>query len=504
MFSTLRHLLRLSRIGYVLARHGALFPLEQLATQHPAAGFAGRTARRLTRRDLRELAEGERLARALTALGPSFVKLGQVLSIRADLIGETVARDLARLQDRLPPFPGADARRIIEQSFERPISDLFAQFDDVPVAAASVAQVHFAETTDGREVAVKVLRPGVERALATDLALFAWIARWLERLLPGSRRLKPVEVVRTLSEVVAIETDLRMEAAAGQELRENFEGDPGFMVPEIDWMRTAARVMTLERITGGVRADDTAALDAAGLDGREIMANAARVFFLQVFRDGFFHGDMHPGNLFILPDGRIAVVDFGIMGRLDRQSRLYLAEMLRAFLTRDYDAVADVHFAAGFVPPDQSRPLFAQAARSIGEPILGKPQNEISIGRLLAQLFQVTTTFQMETQPQLLLLQKTMVQAEGMARLLDPGANMWVLAEPLIREWMAANLGPRARAETTLREMLHVAQRLPRIMDRLETLSDPERPRPVIMSGSRLSAAIGGGLLVALLWLILG
>ncbi|GGB52237.1 putative protein kinase UbiB [Tistrella bauzanensis] len=503
MLSTLRHLLRLSRIGLVLARHGALFPLEQLRSQHPAAGFVGQAARRLMRRDLADMRDGIRLATALTALGPSFVKLGQVLSIRADLIGEDVARDLARLQDRLPPFPAADARRIIEAEFEQPVDSLFSRFDDVPVAAASIAQVHFAETTDGREVAVKILRPGVEEALATDLALFGWIARWLERLLPGSRRLKPVEVVRTLAEVVAIETDLRMEASAGQELRENFAGDDGFMVPEIDWMRTSARVMTLERVVG-VRADDTTALDAAGLDGRTIMANAARFFFLQVFRDGFFHGDMHPGNLFILPDGRIAVIDFGIMGRLDRQTRLYLAEMLRSFLARDYVAVAEVHFAAGFVPENQSRPLFAQAARSIGEPILGKPQNEISIGRLLAQLFQVTATFQMETQPQLLLLQKTMVQAEGMARLLDPGANMWVLAEPLVREWMIANLGPRARAESAAREAAAFLRRLPVALDRLEKLTDPERAWPVKARGGRTAAALGGALCVALLWLILG
>ncbi|MBV9017736.1 MAG: 2-polyprenylphenol 6-hydroxylase, partial [Alphaproteobacteria bacterium] len=445
LFRSGRNLARLVRIGLTLARHDALFPLGAIAGAAPVL----RLTRPLRRNDRGRGRPGERLAAALTELGPSFIKLGQMLSTRADLLGDEITEDLTQLQDRLPPFPAAQARALIEAEFERPLRELFASFDDAPVAAASIAQVHFAVTTDGVEVAVKVLRPGIARAMARDLELFLWLARLAERTQPALRRLKPVEVVETFAQSVQLEMDLRFEAAAASELAENFAGDTSFRVPRIDWVRTGRTVLTTERI-GGIRVDDRAALVAAGHDVDAILRNAASAFFKQVFRDGFFHADLHPGNMFVDADGALAVVDFGIMGRLDRQTRYYLADMLIGFLSGDYRRVAEVHFEAGYVPRRRSIDAFTQACRSIGEPILGKPLSEISIARLLGQLFHVTEQFDMETQPQLLLLQKTLVQAEAIGRRLDPQANIWVLARPLIETWVRDNRGPEARLQLAL------------------------------------------------------
>jgi len=409
------------------------------------------------------------LAAAFNELGPSFVKLGQLLSTRADLLGEEMAIDLASLQDRLPPFPGQVARALIETEFARPIDTLFASFDEVAVAAASIAQVHFARTTDGQEVAVKILRPGIAEAFTGDLNLFLWLAGLGERLQPALRRLKPVEVVQTLAEVVRIEMDLRMEAAAAAELAENFAGDPDFHVPHVDWLRTGRTVLTLERING-IRIDDRAALLAGGHRIEDLLAKAAAAFFNQVFRDGFFHADLHPGNMFVDPNGAIAVVDFGIMGRLDRATRFFLADMLIGFLSGDYRRVAEVHFAAGYVPPRRSVDAFTQACRSIGQPILGKPLQEISVARLLAQLFEITEQFEMETQPQLLLLQKTMVVIEGVGRRLDPEINIWALARPLIEGWMHDNRGPEARVRLGMETLADLIERVPPLVRSLERL----------------------------------
>src|SRR6266851_8415968 len=442
-----RNLARLVQIGFILARHDALFLLDRVVVLLPLLAVL----RLLRSRDPALVAArpGLRLATALHALGPSFIKLGQLLSTRADLLGEEFAADLSQLQDRLPPFPTADARAIVETEFAQPLGTLFAGFDDEPVAAASIAQVHFAVTTSGENVAVKILRPGIAAAFARDVDLFFWLAELVESTQPGLRRLRPVEVVRTLAETVRIEMDLRLEAAAASELAENFAGDADFRVPRVDWQRTSQRVLTLERVSG-IRIDDRAALFAAGHDIEAILAKAAGAFFNQVFRDGFFHADLHPGNMFVEASGALAVVDFGIMGRLDRKTRYYLADMLLGFLSGDYRRVAEVHFDAGYVPRHRSVEEFAQACRSIGEPILGRPLQDISLARLLAQLFQVTEQFAMETQPQLLLLQKTMVLAEGVGRRLDPSVNIWSLARPLVEEWMRDNRGPEAR----LRERL--------------------------------------------------
>jgi len=464
MLRALRHISRLLKIGRILARHDALVLIERLDV---APGLL--IPIRLISRRATEGRDGERLTAALEELGPSFIKLGQALSTRADLVGEEIAADLAKLQDRLPPFGGAEARRIIEAELGEPIADIFASFEDDATAAASIAQVHFAETHDGELVAVKVLRPGIEEAFNRDLDLFHWIADLVERLQPAFRRLKPREVVRTFADSVALEMDLRFEAAAAAELSENFRDDPYYVVPRIDWKRTARRVMTTERVEG-IPIGDREALVAAGFDLDDIMTKAASAFFEQVFRDGFFHADMHPGNCFVDAGGNLAVVDFGIMGRLDRKTRFYLAEMLIGFLSSDYRQVAEVHFRAGYVPAHKSVDAFTQACRSIGEPILGRPLHEISLARLLGQLFQVTEQFEMETQPQLLLLQKTMLQAEGMGRQLNPDINMWELARPLIEDWIRDNMGPEARVRDAAQSLREAVERLPALLASVERI----------------------------------
>jgi ubiquinone biosynthesis protein len=469
MIRFLRNFFRLIRLAMILARHNALFPLEALGVTPAIVALA----RFFSRRNAPGR-PGERLARALQEMGPSFIKLGQALSTRADLLSAQVADDLSSLQDRLPPFPGAIARRIIESELGAPISTLFASFDDQPVAAASIAQVHYAVTPDGRDVAVKVLRPTIERAFAIDLDLLYWLAELVEATQPYLRRLRPIASVRAFAEMVRIEMDLRMEAAACQELGENFADDPGYRTPEVDWERTAQRVLTIERIRG-IAIDERELLAAAGHDVDAVLRQSAEAFFYQVFRDGFFHGDMHGGNAFVDAEGVVIPVDFGIMGRVDPATRRYLAELLIAFLQGDYHGVAEVQFRAGYVPQDKSVEVFAQACRSIGEPIFGKASHEISIARLMAQLFRVTEQFEMAVQPELLLLQKTMLMAEGMGVRLNPEINIWQLAQPLIEDWMISNFGPRARLERALGDARRTLERLPRLIENMDVVAEQRR-----------------------------
>ncbi len=461
MNRSLKNIGRLLAIARILARHNALFLLERLEVAAPVAVLARIFSRNAPGRP------GQRLATALHEAGPSFIKLGQALSTRSDLLGEEFSTDLSELQDALPPFPGDQAKDIIEREFGKPIDQLFRHFDYEPIAAASIAQVHFAETLDGRDVAVKVLRPGIEAAFARDIELFSWVAEMIEAAKPEYRRLKPVESIATLADTVRLEMDLRFEAAAAAELAENFKDDPGFCIPAVDWTLTGHRVMTTERVYG-VPMDDVEGIKGFGLDPVAVLEKSASVFFYQVYRDGFFHADMHPGNMFVRQDGALVAVDFGIMGRLDRKTRRHLGEMLLAFLTRDYRRVAEIHFEAGWIHADQSVETFTQACRSIAEPILDLPQNEISIARLLGQLFSITETFNMETQPQLLLLQKTMLIAEGTGRKLSPDANMWLLARPLIEDWMVETLGPEARVLDAVGDLAGALRRLPVIFENLE------------------------------------
>ena len=467
----LRNITNFFRLIYILwqfIRYDVLYPATW-TKGFKFVYFSLKLARYFRNRKYDSLRWGQRIALALVKLGPSFIKFGQTLATRSDLIGDDVATDLTLLQDRLDPFSFKEAKSIVENETGIPINELFSSFDEKPAAAASIAQVHYATTMNGEDVAVKILRPQIENAFASDLSLFKWIAKILENYISRTKRLQPVKVVQIFENTIGLEMDMRMEAAAAAELAKNFEGDPDFKVPQIFWETTTKRVLTIERLSG-CRPDDIASLEKAGHDPSKILQKSACIFFNQVFRDGFFHADMHPGNVFITEDGKIAPVDFGIMGRLDLETRFFLADMLTGFLTRDYKKVAEVHFRAGYVPPDQSLEVFSQACRSIGEPILGLPLSEISLAKLLSQLFSITEKFEMETQPQLLLLQKTMLVAEGVGRQIDDRVNIWELARPLIEEWMITYRSPPARIQKISAELLTLAERIPKIIQNSELI----------------------------------
>ena len=471
--SALPNLARLARGGFVMAREGALRladPIELPPTLQALIRFG----RLFEKRSAKDGAKG--LARALQRLGPSHVKLGQFLATRPDVVGIRVARDLELLHDQVDPFPQAEAEAAVAEALGAPVSERFLTFGPA-VAAASIAQVHRATVRDvdgvERAVAVKVLRPGVARRIEQDLDAFLSIARFVERRVRKARRLKPVTVVETLARSVAIEMDLRLEAAALSEIAENTAADPGFRVPAVDWERTARQVLTLEWVDG-VKLSDRAGLAAAGHDLPALGRHLMQTFLRHAMRDGFFHADMHPGNLFVDAGGAIVAVDFGITGRLGRKERRFLAEILHGFIVRDYRRIAEVHFEAGYVPPDESVEEFARALRAIGEPIHSRTADQISMAKLLTLLFEVTELFRMETRPELLMLQKTMVVVEGVARTLDPQLDMWRTAEPVVREWIERNLGPVGIAETVAAEVRQLAlgvSRLPELLLRVERTS---------------------------------
>ena len=443
MIAGVSHLLRLSRAGFVFAREGVFALVDTRPLPLPVRTLVA-IARLLERPSARG---GEsRLSAALTRLGPTYVKLGQFLATRPDVVGTAIARDLESLQDKMAPFPQADAEAAIAVAFDKPLTAVYASFGPA-VAAASIAQVHRAEieTDNGRKpVAVKVLRPNIDRRFRSDLDAFFFAARKAEAFSTEARRLRLIEVVSTLARSVAIEMDFRLEAAAASEMAANTREDPDFRVPAVDWDRTAREVLTLEWIDGA-RLNDHGALAAKGFDLPALGRNVIQSFLRHALRDGFFHADMHPGNLFVDDDGRLVAVDFGIMGRLGPKERRFLAEILLGFITRDYHRTAQVHFDAGYVPPHHSVESFAQAIRAIGEPIHNRTAEDISMAKLLMLLFEVTGLFDMRTRPELLLLQKTMVVVEGVARSLDPKLDMWTTADPVVREWIARNLGPVGR-----------------------------------------------------------
>jgi len=450
MAGALINSLRLARAGLVLAQHGVRFVPKGASTPPEVKLALALTA------PIRILAapfharepKETRVATALTRLGPSYIKLGQFLATRADLIGPELAQDLAHLQDKLPPFSQEQAREAVELALGGKLEDHFVEFGPA-VAAASIAQVHKAiveEDGRRRHVAVKILRPGIERRFRRDLDSYYFVARQIERFHPPSRRLMPVAVIDTLKRITEIEMDLRLEAAAISEMAENIQRDDDgdFRVPKVDWKRTSRRVLTAEWIDG-IPIADNARLDDAGFDRKALGLTVMRSFLKHAMRNGFFHADMHQGNLFVDDAGKVVAVDFGIMGRLGTKERRFLAEILYGLITRDYRRAAEVHFWAGYVPPHHPVEVFAQALRAIGEPIHGRTAEEISMGDLLGQLFAYTEVFDMQTRPELILLQKTMVVVEGVARGLDPSLNMWSAAEPVAREWIEDNLGPIGR-----------------------------------------------------------
>ncbi|MDT8858003.1 2-polyprenylphenol 6-hydroxylase [Paracoccaceae bacterium Fryx2] len=422
--------------------------------------------------------------RALSALGPAYIKFGQILSTRPDVVGDDLAVQLKYLQDKLPPFPIDVAKRMIEEELAQPVDQLFSEFSE-PVAAASIAQVHRARmAATGQEVAVKVLRPHIERDFRKDIDAFYLAATIIEALSPASRRLRPMDVITHFEGVVNGELDLRLESAAAAEFATNTEADTGFQVPKPIWDLSGRQVMTMDWAEGISLADNDA-LDAAGHDRRVLGTRVLHLFLSHALRDGYFHADMHQGNLKVAANGDIIAYDFGIMGRLDEYTRRVYAEILFGFIRRDYRRVAEVHFEAGYVPANRDIDEFARALRVVGEPIFGMDASRISMARLLAYLFEVTERFGMETRTELILLQRTMVVVEGVARSLDPNLNIWHVAHPIVEDYIKQNVGPRALLRDlgkTARVMARFGPKLPGMMeDLLIRQSQPivvVQPRP--------------------------
>ena len=459
MFASLASFARLVRALLTLARHDAILPAEYQSVYPAPARLAGRITRLFAKRDQSDN-PGERLARALERLGPSYVKFGQILATRGDVIGERFARGLSRLQDRMPPFGDDKARAVLEAEFGAPADTLFAELGP-SIAAASIAQVHKARTADGRDVAVKILRPDVERRIARDIQTLTLGAALAERFAPASRRLEPRKFVETVSRSLTIETDLRLEAAAASELAEAASVAKGYRIPDVDWARSTRRVLTTQWIDA-IALTDTERLAASSIDRPALATTLTRAFLATALDRGVFHADMHAGNLFADESGTLWAVDFGIMGRIGRAERRFLAMILHGFLTRDYMAAARAHFAAGYVPQDHSVEDFASALRAVGEPIFGKRADEVPMSRVLLQLFEITDLFDMRLRPELVMLQKTMVQCEGVARQLDPQHDMWGAAAPVVEHWMRRELGPEGRIRDLGEDMvrLHDAVRL--------------------------------------------
>lgn len=488
MASHLTHIWRLLKWGRTLARHGALTGIER----DPLTPAPVRRLVRVARVGAR-VPRQPRYADAFQAIGPAAIKLGQTLATRPDLVGDQAANDLLRLQDALPPVPFATVRAQIEQSFGRPLESMYSRFDEIPVGAASIAQVHRAITREGRDVAVKVIRPGVTDQFNRDIQTYEWAAAHIEMLGSEAARLRPRLVIANLKRWTARELDLRREAASASELAEAMEALPGYRVPEIDWDRTTGKVMTMEWIDG-IKISDRDALIAAGHDIKDIAARLVNAFLRQAIAEGFFHADMHQGNLFVTANGDIVAIDFGIMGRIDRRARMWLAEILYGLITGNYRRVAEIHFEAQYVPGHHNVEEFATALRAVGEPMRGKPVRELSVGGMLDGLFAITRDFDMQTQPHLLLLQKTMVMVEGVATALDPDINLWETSGPYVKEWLRSELGPEAKAADALIENWRTLQRLPGLIRRIEE-AFPEKggaPPPPPLTEVKL-IRVGGG-----------
>jgi ubiquinone biosynthesis protein len=495
ILSSLGHISRLMRAAFVFAREGAFVgvdPIPLPPVLRPPLALANLIAKR----------DGDGLAglsRAIDRLGPSYVKLGQFLSTRPDIVGGKVAIELERLQDRVSPMSREMAVAIVEASFGMKIESVFESFGE-PVAAASIAQVHRAEvkTDEGlRAVAVKVLRAGTERRFGRDIPDMAFAARFAESLAPEFRRLKLAQVVETLARSVRMEMDFRLEAAAASEFVENSKDDPDVRAPVVDWSRTTREVMTMEWIDGVPLADPDR-LIALGFDPQALARTLIQTFLRTALRDGFFHADMHQGNFFVDKQGRIVAVDFGIMGRLGRKERRFLAEILYGFIRRDYLRVAEVHFEAGYVPRTYRVEDFAQALRAIGEPIHSRTADQISMAKVLTLLFEITALFEMATRIELVMLQKTMVVVEGVARKLDPQLNMWSTAEPVVSTWIAEHLGPVGRIQDGSRMFSSLVsfigdapRRLEQIADKLEARLEADSEREIAKIVPELTLRVG-------------
>jgi ubiquinone biosynthesis protein len=491
----LRVLVRLIEIQRVLLRHRLdeyvrathLYrPLRFLFLLSPGVWFARRQG----------VSRGEQLRLALEELGPIFVKFGQAVSTRRDLLPEDIADELAKLQDRVPPFPGATARRLIERAYGQPLTEVFASFDETAFAAASIAQVHLARLPGGREVVVKVLRPDMRAIIERDLEVLQALAELAQRYWVAGRRLRPQEVVSEYQKTVLDELDLMREAANASQLKRNFRDTDLLYVPEVYWDYCRTDVMVMERIHG-VPISDLAALRAAGTNIRQLAENGVRIFFTQVFRHNFFHADMHPGNIFVLVDDpqrpRYAAVDFGIVGTLDPRDQQYLAENFLAVFDRDYRRVAQLHLESGWVPRQTRVDEMESAVRTVCEPIFDRPLKDISFGRILLRLFEISRRFNMQVQPQLILLQKTLLNVEGLGRQLYPELDIWSTASPILREWMRERTSVRGfvhELRARAPELLELARSLPQLARALLQREPAPRAAPPAAELEQLRAEV--------------
>ena len=485
--------LRLLGAGWTLVRNDALLPREAQAFYPGGIGMLARGLRVFATR--RAGRPGERLARALQTLGPVAIKVGQLLSTRGDIFGPTFARDLGHLKDRLPPFPLAQARAEVERELGRPIDAVFLRFGE-PVAAASLAQAHDATLLDGRRVAVKVLRPGIERRVAADSEVLALAARLVARWAPLARRLEPVALAATVIRATELELDLRLEAAGGDELAEVMAADGYMSAPKVIWDGVGKRCLTLEWAQG-MALSDQQALDQPGLDRKALADNLTRAFLAQALDHGVFHADLHEGNLFAAAPDRIFAVDFGIIGRLGATERRYLAEILWGFLRRDYIRVAQVHFDAGYVPAHHSVAAFAQALRAVGEPVFGRVANAVAMSRVLTQLFEITALYDMRLRPELVLLQKTMMTVEGVARRIDPEHDIWAAAEPVVKRWIARELSPVTRIRQFASEAETAIRNIARLAAPVEAAPAPAPPQRSLMWFALGAGLAGAAFLLA-------
>lgn len=437
MIKALVNYIKLCRIFFALSRSGVLLYLTKLNIK-PSIVFMITVINRLFG------TKNPDLATSLQNLDPFFIKFGQFLSSRPDIVGSTLANNLSKLQDKLPPFSFLVSKDIIEKEFESKLEDLFASFDETPVAAASVAQVHKATTKTGKIVAVKILRPNIEKELKKTIDLFHWMAQKITACNKTYERLNLGGIIRIFEQTLFTEMDLRMEASAASELRDNLCNSQETYIPEILWDLTSKNVFTMEWVNG-IPIYEIDKIQAAGINMKKVASNLAVSFFNQAYRDGFFHADMHPGNIFVGMDGKIILVDFGITSRLDKKSRIFVVETLYALINRDYKKLARINFEQGYVPDNKSEALFAQACRAVGEQIVGHPVHKISIAKLLEQLFEISNRFNMPLQTHFILLQKSMLLVEGIGMTLDPDVNMWQLAEPWIKEWALDNISIEAK-----------------------------------------------------------
>ena len=456
----LRLIARLIHINWVLVYHGLdeivlktrLFrPVRFLVYLSPSVWF----------RRIRE-PRGVRIRHMLEELGPIFVKFGQTLSTRKDLLPEDIADELVKLQDKVPPFPVMTARQIIESELKKPIDEVFATFDETPLASASIAQVHTATLPTGEPVIVKVLRPDIDKKILSDMGLLYELAHFAERFWPEARRLRPVEVVAEFEKTLLDELDLMREAANASKLRKNFENSSILFIPQVHWPLTRRKIMVMERIEG-IPIGNIEQLRAAGCDFKLMAEYGVEIFFTQVFRDNFFHADMHPGNIFVQPPAKYLAVDFGIVGTLSRSDQHYLAENFLAFFKRDYRRVAEMHVASGWVPPTTRVEELEAAIRAVCEPIFEKPLKEISFGHLLLRLFQTARRFDMAVQPQLVLLQKTLLNIEGLGRELYPELDLWQTAKPFLEKWFRERMGPKAKLDHLLQQLPDIAEQWPEL-----------------------------------------